>query len=102
MFCLHYVYPPRIYEALTNYKNAHNHHKISSEGLATPLQLFTIYIPNESMDESELSHSIPDQAANLPETSVVTIPRIHCPLSAAGLLEATIDPLSTSTSNGRF
>ena len=43
IFCLHYVYLPRINQALTNHMNAHNHHKISSEESATPLQLVTIY-----------------------------------------------------------
>ena len=38
-FCLHYIYLPRINKTLTDFVNAHNCHRISTEGSATPQQL---------------------------------------------------------------
>ena len=104
MFCLHHVYLPRINQALTNHMNAHNHHKISTEGSATPLQLFTVYMPSPSFRNSDVSDPTPGGwAADLPKTSVVTVPRVNCPLPAGylQLLQATINPLGTSSSNGK-
>ena len=40
LFCLHYVYMPRICEALTEFQQCWNNHKLSTEGHKTPLQLF--------------------------------------------------------------
>ena len=102
LFCLHYVYLPHINRALANHQNAHNHHKISSEGSATPLQLFTVYMPFPSVHDSALRDQTADELeANLPETSVVTVPTVNCPISTASfqLLEATINPLATSISD---
>lgn len=104
IFCLHYVYLPRINRALTNHTNAHNHHKISSEGSATPLQLFTVYMPWPSFHGGELNDPTQDDwAAELPETSVVTVPRVQSPLSAANLhlLQTITNPLATSSTNGK-
>ena len=104
MFCLHYIYLPRINQALTNHKNAHNHHKLSTEGSATPLQLYTVNIPLQTSHDSQVRNSVQDHVLpDLPETSVVTVPKIHCPLSVESfqLLEATINPLSVSVCNAK-
>ena len=82
MFCLHHVYLPRINQALTNHINAHNHH----------------IIPSPSFHNSDVSDRTPDDwAADLPETSVVTVPRVNC----LQLLQATINPLAFSSSKGK-
>jgi hypothetical protein len=41
MFCLHYVFLPRINQSLEQWKQAWNHHKIRTEGSCSPLQLYT-------------------------------------------------------------
>ncbi|CAB4010231.1 Hypothetical predicted protein [Paramuricea clavata] len=84
--------------------NAHNHHKILSEGSATPLQLFAVYMPWTYFHGGELNDPTPDDwAAELPETSVVTVPRVQSPLSAANLhlLQNKTNPLATSSTNGK-
>ena len=43
LFCLHYVYVPRVNKVLHDFVAAHNNHAISTEGSATPLQLFHAY-----------------------------------------------------------
>ena len=40
LFCLHYVYVPRINQLLQEFVHAHNHHSISTENNLTPRQLF--------------------------------------------------------------
>ncbi|KAL7377442.1 hypothetical protein ABVT39_027911 [Epinephelus coioides] len=42
LFCLHYVYIPRINQTLNEFKAAFNNHSISSEQNRTPVQLFTL------------------------------------------------------------
>uniref|UniRef100_A0A3Q3FD54 Integrase catalytic domain-containing protein n=1 Tax=Labrus bergylta TaxID=56723 RepID=A0A3Q3FD54_9LABR len=42
LFCLHYVYIPRINQTLNEFKAAFNNHSISSERNRTPVQLFTL------------------------------------------------------------
>ena len=40
MFCLHYVYLPRINIKLSKFIDAHNNHTVSTEGNNSPAQLF--------------------------------------------------------------
>lgn len=40
LFCLHYIFLPRINDALEAFMNAWNHHPVSSEGNLTPIQLW--------------------------------------------------------------
>ncbi|KAF6732844.1 hypothetical protein FQA47_006713 [Oryzias melastigma] len=42
LFCLHYVYLPRINRTLEEFKTAYNNHSISNEGNRTPVQLFSL------------------------------------------------------------
>ncbi len=42
MFCLQYVFIPRINSALTQWTNAWIHHPLSSEGSRTPMQLLSV------------------------------------------------------------
>lgn len=80
LFCLHYVYVPRINQLLEEFVNAHNHHSISTENNLTPLQLF-----NNNQHLLGL-HSITPQrqdsgAGNLPtRQTLVQVPPICSPL----------------------
>ncbi|KAL2089875.1 hypothetical protein ACEWY4_014563 [Coilia grayii] len=40
LFCLHYIYLPRIQRAATEFQNQWNHHSLSTQGGQTPLQLW--------------------------------------------------------------
>ena len=40
LFCLHYVYLPRINKALAEFVAVHNNHKVSTEANDTPAQMF--------------------------------------------------------------
>ena len=80
LFCLHYVYVPRINQLLQEFVNAHNHHSISTENNLTPLQLF-----NNNQHLLSLHSVTPQQdlrAANLPRRPrLVEVPPICNPLS---------------------
>ncbi|PKY29479.1 hypothetical protein RhiirB3_340971 [Rhizophagus irregularis] len=41
LFCLHYIFLPRINQSLKEWKNTWNNHKISTEGNLSPIQLYT-------------------------------------------------------------
>jgi hypothetical protein len=41
LFCLHFVFLPRINRSLTQWKTSWNHHKIRTEKHQTPVQLYT-------------------------------------------------------------
>ena len=43
LFCLHYIYIPRINTALKQFQEAWNSHSLSTESNWSPLQLFTAY-----------------------------------------------------------
>ena len=40
LFCLHYVYLPRLNKNLAEFVSAHNNHKVSTEANSTPAQMF--------------------------------------------------------------
>ena len=77
LFCLHYVYVPRINQLLQEFVNAHNHHSISTENN----QLF-----NSNQHLLPLHSVTPQQqnsgTANLPmRPTVVQVPSICNPLN---------------------
>ena len=41
LFCLHYVFIPRINAGLEVFRQAWNHHPLSTEGNHSPIQLYT-------------------------------------------------------------
>ena len=90
LFCLHYVYVPRINQLLEEFVNAHNHHSISTENNLTPLQLF-----NNNQHLLGL-HSITPQrqdsgAGNLPtRQTLVQVPPICSPLSGDRMLSESL------------
>ena len=80
LFCLHYVYVPRINQLLEEFVNAHNHHSISTENNLTPLQL---YNNNEHLlGLHSITHQRQDPGAgNLPtRQTLVEVPPICSPL----------------------
>jgi hypothetical protein len=104
IFCLHYVYIPRINNALVSHQNAHNSHKISTEASATPSQLF--YANNHLRQLFVNAHISTTRQMSLvqsPDLSVVTIPATICPIPDQKFreLQATIDPLKHSVMQGK-
>ncbi len=97
LFCLHYIFLPRINHTLEEFKAAYNNHSISSEGNRTPVQLFSL--------DSHLLHVHNPQ---LPTAEVVSpsspnSQRGFSPLNDRDLQELSdaIDPLQNDYNNGK-
>ena len=43
LFCLHYIFVPRINASLKDFQSAWNSHPLSTENNKSPLQLYTAY-----------------------------------------------------------
>ncbi|XP_028400815.1 uncharacterized protein LOC114523947 [Dendronephthya gigantea] len=108
LFCLQYVYTPRINKVLHEFISAHNHHVISTEGSSTPLQLFHAYRHLTEL-HSSLVHIDPYPALNVQDLlNSCSLPHVEvrtrsCPLSAENLceLQERIDPLAVSLVKGK-
>ena len=102
IFCLHYVYIPRINNALIAHLNAHNNHKISTEASATPSQLF--YANNHFRELFVNTHTnVQTSPVQSPDLSVVTVPTTTCPITDEDYMElqANIDPMKHSSMQGK-
>ena len=111
LFCLHYIFIPRINEALKSFQQAWNSHGLSTECNWSPMQLFTAYsygnplfddanidIQRYGVDEEEDSNEHYSET----QSEGVVVPSISCPLSTEGnqILESLINPLQHSDSYG--
>ena len=109
LFCLQYVYLPRINRVLHQFIAAPNHHAISSEGSATPLQLFHAYQHLTEVYSSSV-HSVPYPVLNvqnllsnpeeLPYVDVQARPCLLVPEKLAEL-QRVVNPMSQSLCFGR-
>ena len=105
MFCLHYVYIPRINAALDVFKRAWNFHPLSTEGNKSPIQLFTSNITLDDYDIDITGHYGTDPDAPGPEDDdlpVVHVPETRLRLLAASLmdLQSTVNPVADSEHAG--
>ena len=104
MFCLQYVYLPRINKRLTEFADAHNNHAVSTERNNSPAQLFwlnlhlTAFRGGRSSDDAwrgiNARHLMSSQ----------TLPQVHVPDTPNPLshesylqLQRTVGPLSSTS-----
>ncbi len=107
IFCLQFVFLPRINAALQYFQNAWNNHPLSTEGNRTPLQLYTGgSIGNPLFDEDiDLDTYGVDSDALLSdegEQESVVVPAIEVGLSIADtqVLQSTVHPLEDCSDFG--
>lgn len=101
IFCLHYVFIPRINKSLSSYREAWNNHPLSSEGNRSPLQLYTGgSLGNPLFDEQIdlASYGVDVEAISDEETEEeagVVVPVVDLELSDGELqvLQANVNPL---------
>lgn len=113
MYCLHYIFIPRINSSLLEFQAAWNQHALSSENNLSPLQLYTAYAqgselfdevvsPNDSygQDTDDTDHSSSNEDSS---ESGVVIPLTHIPLSSSSLqhLRNTINPNEECSDSGK-
>ena len=110
IFCLHYVYIPRINQSLAAFQHAWNSHPLSTECNWSPAQSFTAYSLATTLFNDELSVDPQLYGINFEENveeldesyEAVSIPITHSPLSSLEMqfLQSQVDPLQSSASYG--
>lgn len=103
MFCLQYVYLPRINRRLTEFTDAHNNHAVSTKRNNSPAQLFwlnlhlTAFRGGRSSDDAWHGTNVQDlmSSQTLPH---VQVPDTSNPLSNGSYLrlQRNVDPLSSA------
>lgn len=107
LFCLHYIYLPRINESLTSFTHGWNNHRISTEHGRTPLQLHVVGLLTEdqapinavpSFISSTLNPGIllpePNEGVDVPESSFE-------PCETLVRAMEVVDPLNNVTDFGK-
>ena len=106
MFCLHYVYIPIINARLDGFKQAWNHHPLSTEGCHSPIQLYARgSIGSELFDERvdlEMYGYDPNESSAGEDDSTIVIPDTDLPLSPASItiLQSSVNPLEECADSG--
>ena len=107
LFCVHYVFLPRINRAIQEFAASYNCHNLSTEKNATPLQLFWA---NRSLIElhrgQEIYYpevSVPDLLSRREDLPYVEVNGVPCCLQPQVFeeLKRNIDPLGQSGNKGR-
>ena len=98
LYCLHYIYLPRINMAVRNFSEGWNNHALTTERCMTPMQLFTGGMLSTGMQPSHMPTTSESHNVGL-EGSGIHVPEITIPLTLQdeALLQSTINPLSEST-----
>ena len=96
LFCLHYIFLPRINASLKDFQSAWNCHPLSTEHNRSPMQLYTSgAIGNDMFDENlqlemygvdpQTPTAFRDNSADDDDEATVTIPETTLTLSETGL-----------------
>ena len=115
LFCLHYIFLPRINASLKDFQSAWNCHPLSTEHNRSPMQLYTSgAIGNDMFDENlqlemygvdpQTPNAVGDSAADDDDDeATVTITYTTIPLSETGLeyLRSNINPLQNCSDRGQ-
>lgn len=105
MFCLHYVFIPRINALLESFRSAWNLHPLSSENNLSPTQIYMAYSQGSSLFDEEQVDSMTynsDTESLISEDDVgVVVPETFIPLTSNSLhqLQATINPNQSATTD---
>ena len=115
LFCLHFVFTPRINQHLEMFRSGYDNHPLSSESNMTPIQLWmhglATYEGEWDPSEEGLASFGVDYDGPLPSHEYdgdtwneisVQIPEIPCPLDDAAFnrMKAAVNPLEDSLSYG--
>ena len=106
LFCLHYVFTPRINQHLEMFGNGYDNHPLSSESNMTPVQLWIYGLANwqrecEPSDGDMASFGVDYDGETWSDLSI-QVPEIPCPLTDTDFnrMKSTVDPLEESSCYG--
>lgn len=100
LFCLHYVYLPRLNKNLAEFVSAHNNHKVSTKSNNTPAQIFWT---NLHLTAFRVGREQNDawMGVNIDELIYTNLPHVQVPFTSNPLddtayaeLQRLVDPLS--------
>ena len=115
MFCLHYIFTPRINQHFEMFGIGYEHHPLASESNMTPAQLWLYgmanYLGEGEPPEEDMSSFGIDYDGPLPSNEYdgdtwndfsVQVPEIPCPLSNTvfNRMKSAVDPLEESSCYG--
>ena len=100
LFCLHFVYLPRISNALDMFQSGWNNHAITTEQCRTPLQLFTAGTLAHGPWPQPTNHNISNDQVEI--SGGVVVQEVNCPLSPekTAELQSLVNPLQPSLNYG--
>ena len=104
LFCLHYVYLPRLCKALSEFQESWNNHQLSTEGSKTPYQLFYEGISYQIQNSTGHLNAadMPSVPIDIQSNDPVRVPRNcfkPCPILSSLLF--SVNPLSSATDHGK-
>ena len=105
LFCLHYVYLPRINRSVSEFITAHNNHSVSTENNNTPAQMFWLNLHltafHAGFPEDAVWRGISVNELLTTDLPHVQVPETRSPLTEADTvaLRSAINPLSST--NGK-
>ncbi|XP_041823390.1 uncharacterized protein LOC121628437 [Melanotaenia boesemani] len=106
LFCLGYIFIPRLQADVQNFVETWNCHPLRTEGNMSPNQLWTIgrlQVPEQEPDLSEIELLHDHEACGADPERGVVVPETACPLSAEALAALqVINPTTDSSSLGRY
>lgn len=113
IFCLHYIYIPRVQRAVTEFRNQWNHHGLSTQGGHTPLQLWQRGVLNNAGLNNTAINDIfevdqvfgIEEDGPLPEletTNNVVVPLNNIVINETtmNMIQDTFDPLESDGNHG--
>ena len=110
MFCLHYVFLPRINKCIDDFRESWNNHPISTEGNMTPYQLFAegihcaaeLNLPTTNTllsitQNAQVTNNLPDvsQLVEVPEMLFAPCQRL------CNQIQLSVNPLKSCNDNGK-
>ena len=105
LYCLHYVFIPRIQHQLDTFRETYSHHKLRTEGNMTPYQLWIQGMSVLNTDSAavegateEFEYGIDwDGPCVISNVEHIVIEDVNCPMTAhqSSQLKALVDPLQT-------
>ena len=102
LYCLHFVFLPRIQKCVTEFKESWNHHGLSTEGNMSPYQLFCEGMHHVTRNENVASSDDTSIDTSDIEAEQVSVPRIKfapCPSLIQDI--GSVNPLQESPDNGK-
>lgn len=110
LFCLHYIYLPRVQRAAAEFRNQWNNHGLSTQGSQTPLQLWQRGVLNSAgagaiqdifarNDTMEINEDIPLQLET-ENNVVVPVNDFNVNQTILNRIQETVDPLSDDGNHG--